>query len=77
MKRAQTMDFGIPHMQLQISQKQSLWSIGDKSLPHNSELLMTRRKNLSENIVGKGENCGNQHFLLFPQYFLSCQRQIV
>ena len=23
-----------------------------------------------ENIVGKGENAGYQHFLLFPQYFL-------
>ena len=23
-----------------------------------------------ENIVGKGENAGNQHFLLFPQSFL-------
>ena len=23
-----------------------------------------------ENIVGKGENAGNQHFLLFPQCFL-------
>ena len=22
-----------------------------------------------ENIVGKGENTGYQHFLLFPQYF--------
>ena len=22
-----------------------------------------------ENIVGKGENAGHQHFLLFPQYF--------
>ena len=22
-----------------------------------------------ENIVGKGENAGNQHFLLFPQCF--------
>ena len=22
------------------------------------------------NIVGKGENAGDQHFLLFPQYFL-------
>ena len=28
-----------------------------------------------ENIVGKGENAGNQHFLLFPQCFLPCQRQ--
>ena len=23
-----------------------------------------------QNIVGKGENAGNQHFLLFPQFFL-------
>ena len=23
----------------------------------------------AENVVGKGENAGNQHFLLFPQYF--------
>ena len=23
----------------------------------------------TENIVGKGENAGNQHFLLFPQCF--------
>ena len=22
-----------------------------------------------ENVVGKAENAGNQHFLLFPQYF--------
>ena len=24
----------------------------------------------TENIVGKGENAGYQHFLLFPQFFL-------
>ena len=24
----------------------------------------------NENIVGKGENAGHQHFLLFPQCFL-------
>ena len=28
-----------------------------------------------ENIMGKGENAGNQHFLLFPQYFLPYQKQ--
>ena len=28
-----------------------------------------------ENIVGKGENAGNQHFLLFPQCFLPFQTQ--
>ena len=31
---------------------------------------MTLRKNPFENTVGKGENAGNQHFLLFPQCFL-------
>ena len=29
-----------------------------------------------ENIVGNGENAGNQHFLLFPQYFQMYQRQL-
>ena len=28
-----------------------------------------------KNIVGKGENAGNQHFLLFPQCFLTHHRQ--
>ena len=27
-----------------------------------------------ENIVGKEENAGNQHFLLFPQFFLSLSK---
>ena len=30
---------------------------------------------LFENIVGKGKNAGNQHFLLFPQCFLPVPRQ--
>ena len=29
-----------------------------------------------ENIVGKGENAGNQHFLLFPPGFLPFPKQI-
>ena len=29
-----------------------------------------------ENIVGKGENAGNQHFLLFPQCFLPVLKTI-
>ena len=32
--------------------------------------LTTLKKNSFENIVGKGESAGNQHFLLFPQCFL-------
>ena len=38
--------------------------------------LMTLRKKTSENIVGKGENAGNQHFLLFSQCFIPFQNQI-
>ena len=34
--------------------------------------MMTAVENMPafENSVGKGENAGNQHFLLFSQYFL-------
>ena len=35
-----------------------------------SRLLTTLQQKLFENIVGKGENAGYQHFLLFPQCFL-------
>ena len=39
--------------------------------------LTTRKKTL-ENTVGKEENAGKQHFLLFPQCFLSqSRRQII
>ena len=36
-----------------------------------SRLATTLYKKPFEDIVGKGENTGNQHFLLFPQCFLS------
>ena len=39
-----------------------------------SRLLTTLKKKPFANIVGKGENAGNQHFLLFPQFFFT-QRQ--
>ena len=50
----------------------------------NSQLLVVNRLSLLtpprkvafENIVGIGENAGYQHFLLFPQCFLSYGRQI-
>ena len=41
-----------------------------------SRLLTTLGKKPFENIVGKGENAGNQHFLLFQQRFLLHQRKI-
>ena len=34
-------------------------------------------KNTFENIVGKGENAGYQHFLLFPQCFQPHQTEIM
>ena len=30
-----------------------------------------------QNIAGKAGNAGNQNFVLFPQYFLSYERQIL
>ena len=36
-----------------------------------SQLLTTLYQKAFENIVGKGENAGYQHFLLFPQCFLN------
>ena len=33
-------------------------------------------KKAFENVVGKGENAGNQHFLLFPQCLLLFPTQI-
>ena len=45
-------------------------------LPHNPDLTTLGKKPL-ENIVGKGEKAGNQHFLLFPQCFLPFPKQNV
>ena len=41
-----------------------------------SRLLTTLNYRNFENTVGKGENAGNQHFLLFPQCFLPFSNQI-
>ena len=50
-------------------------TVSFNSWPHNPDFLTTLRKKTFENIVGKGENAGNQHFLLFPQCFLPIQRR--
>ena len=41
------------------------------------QLLTSQRKKTFENIVGKGENVGNQNFLLFPLCFLPFSKQIL
>ena len=40
-----------------------------------SRLLTSLGKKPFENIEGKGENAGYQHFLIFPQCFLPYLRQ--
>ena len=45
------------------------------SLPHNHDL--TRYMRTFENILGKGDNTGNQHFFLFPQCFLPYQTEFI
>ena len=42
--------------------------------PH-SGLLTTLKKRPFENIVGKGENADNQHFLLLPQCFSHIKKE--
>ena len=46
------------------------------SFTTQSGLLTTLYKNPFENIVGKEENAGAQHFLLLPQCFLHFLQQI-
>ena len=41
-----------------------------------SPLLATLKKIAFENIAGKGENAGNQHFLLCLQCFLHFQKKL-
>ena len=45
-----------------------------KPFPSDACFFMTLGKRTFENLMGKRENAGNQHFLLFPQGFLSNQR---
>ena len=49
----------------------------DLTLYHTVPTLITLRKKAfkKKKIVGKEENAGNQHFLLFQQYFLSFPTQ--
>ena len=49
-----------------------------KSQPFTTQaqVFMTQKKKYLENIVGKGDNAGKQHFLLFQQCSLPYQRQI-
>ena len=48
----------------------------DLSLYHTITTFNDPVKKPFENIVGKGENAGNQHFLLFPQCSLLKLKQI-
>ena len=47
-----------------------------KTLWEKEKMLVTCKRGPFENNVGKGENAGNQHFLLFPECFLLFLKQI-
>ena len=47
----------------------------DLTLYHKVKTFMTLKKRPFENIVGKGANAGNQHYL-FPKCSLLYQRKI-
>ena len=49
------------------------FSVNNFELDENGRKLLKR----VENAVGKGEIAGNQHFLLFPQYFLLYEGKIL
>ena len=44
---------------------------------HAITTIKTMEKKTFENIVGKRESAGNQHFLLFPQSFLPLSKQFL
>ena len=45
-------------------------------LAHTATIDKPGEKKPFKNIVGKGENAGLQHFLLFPQFFYPCPKQL-
>ena len=65
-------------MSVDILSKDSVvgWTLCILLFIKQSRLLTTLYKKPFENIVGKGENTGNKHFLLFTQCFLPFLKQI-
>ena len=54
----------------------AMWEV-TSTLYHTIPLVTALKKRPFENIVGKGENAGNQHFLLFPQFFHPSQKEFL
>ena len=54
----------------------NLYCLSFLTLYTQPRLLTTLKRKIFENIVGKGENAGNQHFLLYPQCFLFFPKRI-
>ena len=70
MSSANAFNFGKPKI---LSSGEGLRLVN--SFPQNLDLRTLKKKPL-ENIVGKGENAGYQHFLLFPTMFSTLPKQI-
>ena len=50
--------------------------MGSLILYHTITTFNDPKKKAFENIVGKEENADNQHFLLFPQFFVPFPKRI-
>ena len=61
---------------MSLSSQKIISLISDYPFTMQSGVLKTIGKTDVENIARKGENAGNQHFLLFPLCFLPYQRNI-
>ena len=59
-----------------LDQYKILSSCNGLTIHYTSRLLTTLEKTPFENIVGKGENAGNQHISLFPHCCLSIPERI-
>ena len=58
-----------PQFQIKKKKNQGLFEKG-LTLYHKITTLTNMYKKSLESIMEKGETAGNQHFLLFPKYFL-------
>ena len=58
------------NLSFSVNTYKALFLLVIKLFSTQSRLLTTLKKKALENTVGKEENAGNQHFLLFSQCFL-------
>ena len=60
------LEYSLPYLTLKTNHKQTRTLT---LLSHNPAFQRLWKRNGLKNIVGKGENAGNKHFLFFPKMF--------